>query len=121
MVDRKLNQNDIQTPQNTTSDGKFKIVTDIPSNPADTSVGIYVKGVADSSIRVGSQSSPKYELVRKDLSDTTTIQSAIGIDAGNTFFINYQNNTVGNASPITPIQITNNGMFFQNSMISEEE
>lgn len=109
--------NDIQTPQNRLTDGRLKIITDIPSNLSDTSVGLHVKGVTDNSIRIASQSSSKYELNKLDIDNTTKlIETSIGVDANDTFNIIYKNNRPGNQQLITPFRITNNGIFFQNSI-----
>ena len=108
-----FNQSDIQTPGNMTSDGRLKIITETPAINGAMSVGIYVKGVTDNSIRISSQGNPNFELFRKDTNDVIKSQTSLGIDTGNIFYINYQL-----PGPIsTPqIQITNNGTFLSSTI-----
>lgn len=108
---------DIQTPQNKLSEGKLKIISDSSANLSDISVGLYVKGVTNNSIRIASQANTQYQLNRIDTDNTTKlIESSIGLDIDDTFNIIYKNNRPGRERTITPLRITNNGIFLQNSI-----
>lgn len=108
---------DIQTSQNTLTEGKLKVITDTTTNLNDISTGLYVKGVTNNSIKIASQNDCRYELNRLDTNGTTRlIESTLSLDIDDTFNIIYKNNRPGRERTLTPVRVTNNGIFFQNSI-----